>query len=37
MIANGGLVRRSSCRVRQARLAAASPARVRQRWWAEFD
>ncbi|HET9267264.1 MAG TPA: hypothetical protein VFO31_03840 [Vicinamibacterales bacterium] len=37
LVANGGLVRRSSCRVRQARLAAASPLRVRQRWWAEFD
>ncbi len=37
IVANGGLIRRSSCRVRLARLAAASPMRIRQRWWAEFD
>jgi hypothetical protein len=36
-IASGGIVRRASCRIRQARLAAASPVRVRDRWWAEFD
>jgi hypothetical protein len=37
MVASGGVIRRGSCRVRQARLAAASPTRVRQRWWAEFE
>jgi len=36
-IASGGLVRRASCRIRQARLAAATPVRIRDRWWAEFD
>lgn len=36
MIADGGLVRRSTCRIRQARLAAAPPIRLRNRWWAEF-
>ena len=37
VVGNGGLVRRSACRVQQARLASAPPVRVRQRWWAEFD
>jgi hypothetical protein len=37
VVANGGLVRRSSCRLRQARLAAAPPVRIRDRWWVEFD
>jgi hypothetical protein len=37
VVANGGLIRRSSCRLRQARLAAAPPVRVRDRWWVEFD
>jgi hypothetical protein len=36
-IASGGTVRRATCRIRQARLAAATPLRVRDRWWAEFD
>jgi hypothetical protein len=36
-VANEGLIRRSSCRLRLARLAAASPVRIRERWWAEFD
>jgi hypothetical protein len=36
-IAGAGTVRRASCRVRQARLAAATPVRVRDRWWTEFD
>ena len=37
VVTDGGLVRRSTCRVRLARLAAAPPMRVRDRWWAEFD
>ena len=37
VVADGGLVRRSSCRLRQARLAAAPPVRVRDRWWVEFE
>lgn len=37
VVADGGLIRRSSCRLRQARLAAALPVRLRDRWWAEFD
>lgn len=36
-ISAGGLVRRSSCRIRQARMAAAPPVRVAGRWWAEFE
>lgn len=36
-VADAGAIRRSSCRVRLARLAAAAPVRVRDRWWAEFD
>jgi hypothetical protein len=36
-IASAAMVRRASCRIRQARLAAATPVRVRDRWWAEFD
>lgn len=32
----GGVVRRASCQVRLARLAAAAPIRVRDRWWAGF-
>ena len=37
IVGSGGHIRRSSCRLRQARLAAANPVRARQRWWAEFD
>jgi hypothetical protein len=37
VVGNGGMIRRSSCRVRQARLASAPPIRLRGRWWAEFD
>ena len=37
IVASGGHIRRSSCRLLRARLAAASPVRVKQRWWAEFD
>jgi hypothetical protein len=36
-VGSAGRIRRSSCRIRQARLAAASPARVKQRWWMEFE
>jgi hypothetical protein len=36
-VGDGGLVHRSSCRIRQARLAAAPPVRIRERWWAEFE
>ena len=36
VIGDGGRLRRSSCRIRQARLAGAPPVRVRQRWWMEF-
>lgn len=37
VVGSGSQVRRSLCRVQQARLAAAHPTRVTQRWWAEFD
>ena len=37
VVADGGMIRRSSCRIRQARLAAASPVRHRERWWTEFE
>lgn len=37
VVANGGLIWRSSCRLRQARLAAAPPVRIKARWWVEFD
>lgn len=37
VVADGGLIRRSSCRLRQARLASAPPGRIRDRWWAEFE
>jgi hypothetical protein len=37
VVATGGLIRRSSCRLRQARLAAAPPVRLKDRWWVEFD
>ena len=37
VVGDGGMIRRSTCRVRRARLANAPPVRVRQRWWAEFD
>jgi hypothetical protein len=37
VVRDGGLIRRSSCRLRQARMATASPVTVRERWWAEFD
>jgi hypothetical protein len=36
-VGDGGEVRRSSCRLLQARLGGAAPRRVKQRWWAEFD
>lgn len=36
-VGNGGRIQRSSCRIRQARLAAATPARVTHRWWMEFE
>lgn len=36
VVGDGGHIRRSSCRIRQARLAAAPLVRVRQRWWMEF-
>jgi hypothetical protein len=35
-VGDRGSVRRSSCRVRRARLGSASPVRVLHRWWAEF-
>jgi hypothetical protein len=37
VVASGGMIRRSSCRVHRARLASAPPVRIRDRWWAEFD
>lgn len=37
IVGSGGQIRRSTCRLRQARLAAANPVRASQRWWAEFD
>ena len=37
VVGSGSQVRRSTCRVQQARLAAAQPTRITQRWWAEFD
>jgi hypothetical protein len=37
IVGSGGHIRRSTCRLRQARLAAASPVRAKHRWWAEFD
>ena len=37
IVGSGGHIRRSSCRLRQARLAAADPVRAKHRWWAEFD
>jgi hypothetical protein len=36
-VADGGIIRRSACNIRQARLAAAAPVRIRDRWWAEFE
>lgn len=36
-VGDQGIVHRSSCRLRQARLAAAWPARTRDRWWGAFD
>jgi hypothetical protein len=36
VIGAGAVIRRSACRVNLARYAAASPVRVRQRWWSEF-
>ena len=36
-VADGGMIRRSACRIRQARLAAAPPVRIRERWWTEFE
>jgi hypothetical protein len=36
LVTSGGTIRRASCRIRQARFAAAAPVRVRQRWWMEF-
>ena len=37
VVGSGSWIRRSTCRVHQARLAAAHPTRITQRWWAEFD
>ena len=37
VVGSGSQIRRSTCRAQQARLAAANPTRVTQRWWAEFD
>jgi hypothetical protein len=37
IIGSGGHIRRSSCRVLRARLASATPIRVKHRWWAEFE
>ena len=37
VVGSGGRIRRSTCRVQQARLAAAHPTRITRRWWAEFD
>ena len=37
IVGSGGPIRRSTCRLRQARLAAANPVRAKHRWWAEFD
>jgi hypothetical protein len=36
-VGDRGEVRRSPCRLLQARLGAAAPLRVKQRWWAEFE
>ena len=36
-VSDGGMIRRSACRLRQARLAAAPPMRIRERWWSEFE
>jgi hypothetical protein len=36
VVGSGSRIRRSTCRVLQARLAAAHPTRITQRWWAEF-
>jgi hypothetical protein len=36
LVASGGQVKRSSCRTLLARLGAAPPIRIAQRWWAEF-
>ena len=37
IVGSGGHIRRSTCRLRLARLAAAEPVRAKHRWWAEFD
>lgn len=37
VVGSGSRIRRSSCRVRLARLAAAHPTRITQRWWSEFN
>jgi hypothetical protein len=37
VVGSGSRIQRSTCRVQQARFAAAHPTRVTQRWWAEFD
>ena len=37
VVGSASLIRRSSCRLRLARLAAAPPIRIRERWWAEFE
>lgn len=37
VVGSGSWIRRSTCRVHRARLAAAHPTRITQRWWAEFD
>lgn len=36
LVGNAGQVRRSSCRLLQARVAASAPVRVKHRWWSEF-
>lgn len=36
VVGSGSRIQRSTCRVLQARLAAAHPTRITQRWWAEF-
>lgn len=37
IVGSGGHIRRSSCRLLRSRLATAPPARVKHRWWAEFE
>ena len=37
VVGSGSRIQRSTCRVLQARLAAAYPTRITQRWWAELN